>query len=907
MEESGRRYGKKGGNEYHHTAGTGGINWVRILFIFLLCMLLPAVISARETGKVAVLAFRIHSLEPLDHLKEGLQKMLSARIAEKGYEVIGPDHVNKHPLAFLPGFEKEDVMVLGKDLDADWVITGSLTQVGTKISLDLKIYDIKEMTPPFSIFMVEDTIDRLAEATDRAATSIVNQISGVAQIESIQVKGNRRIESDAILAVVESKKGESFDQNRLDQDLRAIFKMGFFKDVNIETEDGTFGKKITFRVDEKPSINIISFEGNKKVKDDTLLEELGIKRYSILDRSEVKQSINRLEEYYRQKGFYNIEIKENILDLPNNEVSLVYIIQEGEKISITKIEFIGNTIFDDGDLKGIMETSEKGFLSWITKSGVLDRKKLEFDVQKIVSFYHNHGYIRAKAGDPVITYNKEKGLTITIEIIEGQQYGINNVELKGDLIKPPEELSKNLQMNKEKYFNREAIRQDILMLKELYADEGYAYAEVIPLTKENDQDHVVDITYEISKKKRVRFERIDITGNSITRDKVIRRELKVIEGEFYSGTSMNKSTRNLHRLGYFDDIKLRTSEGSQDDLMVLDVEVKERPTGTFSVGAGYSSFDKAIGILQVSFNNLLGRGQRLSGLASIGSRTSEFSISFTEPWLLDKPLSTTVDLFNWKTEYNTYTKDSTGGAIKVGFPLNIDEYTRGSVRYLFDSATVSDIDEDAAAAVIKDMAGRNITSSITLGIERDSRNSLWDPSEGSINSFTTEYAGGFLGGDSYFTKYTARSAWFFPMWWQTVFMVEGRAGYVAQRSGGRLPIYEKFTLGGINSVRGYDYGTISPKDPATGDEIGGEKMWLYKIEYIFPIRRELGLKGLVFFDAGNVFEKDEDFELKARRSVGAGVRWYSPLGPLRLEYGWKLDAEPGETSGTYEFSIGGTL
>lgn len=907
MERSGKRIDKKGQGKKDHGTGTGQVKIFKILLIILLCLMTPAMISAKEQEKVAVLPFRIHSLEPLDYLKKGLQEMLSARIAEKGFQVIDPDTVNKHPLAFLPTFEKEDVIRVGKDLGADWVVSGSLTQVGKKISLDLKLVNVNEVRPPFSIFMVEDSIDRLTDATNRAAASIVNQISGVVQIESIEVEGNRRIESDAILAVIESKKGEDFDQDRLDKDLRAIYKMGYFNDVNIEVEDGAHGKKIIFRVDEKPSIGMISFEGNKKIKDDTLMEEIGIKRYSILDRSEVKQSINRLKEYYRQKGYYNIKIEADILELPNNEVSLVYKIDEGEKISITHIEFEGNTVFDDDELKGIMETSEKGFFSWITKSGVLDMKKLDFDIQKVISFYHNHGYIKAKAGEPKISIKDEKGLTIKIGIIEGEQYRVGDVEIKGDMIEPKEEILEKVQINKEKYFNREVIRQDILMLKELYSDEGYAYADVVPITNENDKEHLVDITYDISKKKRVRFERINITGNSVTRDKVIRRELEVVEGEYYNGTDLNKSTRNLHRLGFFDDVKIRNSEGSQDDLMLLDVEVQERPTGTFSVGAGYSSFDKAIGMLQVSFNNFRGTGQRLAGQASIGGRTTEFTVSFTEPWLLDKPLSTTVDLFNWETEYDTYTKDSTGGAIKFGFPLNIDEYTRGSVRYLYDNAEVTDIDQDNAAAVIKDMAGTNVTSSISLGIERDSRNRLWDPSEGSINSLTMEYAGGVFGGDSYFTKYTARSAWFFPMWWDTVFMVEGRAGYITQRSGGKLPIYEKFLLGGINSVRGYDYGTISPRDLATGDEIGGEKMWLYKLEYIFPLRKELGLKGLVFFDAGNVFTKEEDFELKARRSIGVGVRWYSPLGPLRLEYGWKLDQRPGETAGEYEFSIGGTF
>ncbi|MDP6179549.1 MAG: POTRA domain-containing protein, partial [Desulfatiglandales bacterium] len=389
------------------------ILWVRIytlLIIVALCLLIPATVQAAKKEKVAVLPIRIHSIQPLDHLKLSLQEMLATRINEKGLDVINPAIVNKHSLAFLSTFELRDSLTLGKDLGADWVILGSLTQIGERISLDLEVVDISLVNPPFSIFMMEDDIDRLADVAKRASASIYNQVTGVVQIDSIRVKGNRRIEKEAILALVGSKKGGSLDNDQLDKDLRTIFKMGFFRNVNIETEDGPKGKIITFSVTEKPSIANIFFKGNKEVKEGVLKEETGIKQYSILNPSEIRQSVNRLKEYYRQKGYYNIEIMEKMEELPNNEVSLIYEINEGAKVYITKIEFIGNTKFDDDDLKDIMETSEKGFFSWITKSGLLDEKKLEFDVQKIASFYHNHGYIRARAGEPKISYEKEKGV-----------------------------------------------------------------------------------------------------------------------------------------------------------------------------------------------------------------------------------------------------------------------------------------------------------------------------------------------------------------------------------------------------------------------------------------------------------------------------------------------------------------
>lgn len=881
-----------------------------VLILLLGSQFIPVAVHAGRKGRVAVLPFKIHALKPLDHLKKGLQEMFTSRMVKKGIQVIAPEVVNKEPMALLPLLDLEDMYRLGKKLNADWLISGSLTQIGKKISLDLKLLDVTAKKPPFSIFIVEDDIDNLADATERATTSLYNQIAGVIQIDSIRVVGNKRIESEAILAVIESKKGEKFDNEQLDKDLRAVYKMGFFKEVNIETEDGPGGKIVIIRLTEKPSIGKIMFKGNKQIEDKDLREECDIKQYSILNRTEIKQSINRLKEYYRQKGYYNVQIKEHIEELPHNEVSLIYEIEEGEKVYITKIQFIGNTKFDDDDLKDIMETNEKGFFSWITKSGLLDKKKLEFDLHKITSFYQNHGYIKAKTGKPKISYEKDKGLIITIEIIEGPQYSVNKVQVAGtqedDLIASADELLKKVSITKEKYFNREVVRKDTFTLRRLYADEGYAYADVSPIVKEDDKNHLVDITYTISKGKKVRFERINITGNTVTRDKVIRRELKVAEKEYFSAKDLRKSTANLHRLGYFEDVEIQTKKGSQDDLMILNINVKERPTGSFSIGAGYSSFENAIGMFQVAQNNLFGYGQKLAAAARFGSRTTNFDIKFTEPWLMDRPISSSIGLYKFKREYYEYTKDSIGGALGFGFPIGIDvDYTRGSIRYEYDDAEISNIQEGAATA-IKEMQGTNVTSSITLGIKRDSKDRPWNTTKGSVNSMSFEYAGGPFGGDVYFNKYLARSAWYFPLPWKTVFMAQGRWGYMKRRSGGKLPIYQKFRLGGINSVRGFDYSSISPKDPATGDRIGGEKMMVYNFEYRFPLIKEQGVVGLVFFDAGNVFTKDENYTFSGiRRSAGTGIRWYSPIGPLRLEYGKNLDQQAGESSGEWEFSVGG--
>lgn len=860
-------------------------------------------------GPVAVLPFAIHAPQPLDHLREGLQAMLTSRLAKKGLSVLDPRVINRHPEAFRKTWEPQELVRVGKALEVAWIVAGSLTQVGTKGSLDLQVIKVLERKPPFFVFMMAEDMDLLGDAMERVAVSVANEITGAVQVDSIEVQGNVRVEKDAVLAVVQTAKGDVLDHEKLDRDLRAVYKMGYFTDVKIKLAEGARGKRVIFQVVEKPSIGRIVFEGNKKLKDEELQGEVGIKRYAILDASAVHQGANRLKVFYRKKGYYDVEIEEKIEPLPNNEVLVKYVIDEHEKVYVTKIEFAGNERFGDDKLKGLMETREKGLLSWFTKSGYLDQKKLEYDVEKIAAFYHNHGYIRAVVGDPVVTHEKGKGLHITIEIQEGAQYRVNNVFIQGDLIKPYEELLEHVRIRENEIFNRETVRNDIAALKSLYADEGYAYAEVLPRTVQDDENHRVDIVFTITKGSKVRFERINISGNTTTRDKVIRRELKVVEGEYFSGRSLRKSAENLHRLGFFEDVQILTQKGSTEDRMVLDVKVKERPTGSFSMGAGYSSVEKGFAVFEIAQSNFLGYGQKLSASARLGQISTEFDIRFVEPWLLGRPISTGVDLYRVEEkDYNDeYIKESFGTALRFWFPVGLDEFTKGTFRYAYDDSDIRDV-ADTASVEIRDMEGRNVTSSATVGITRDSRDRPWNTKRGSINTLTFEYAGGFLGGDVYFNKYFLRSAWFVPAFWDTVFMLQGRWGLVEERQGGKLPVYHKFRLGGINTVRGYDYHDISPVDPATGDRIGGEKMMVYNVEYRFPVIEEQGVVGLVFFDAGNVFRKDEDYAFSGiRKSFGGGVRWYSPVGPLRLEYGRVIDPQPGDPSGNWEFTVGGVF
>jgi outer membrane protein insertion porin family len=368
---------------------------------------------------------------------------------------------------------------------------------------------------------------------------------------------------------------------------------------------------------------------------------------------------------------------------------------------------------------------------------------------------------------------------------------------------------------------------------------------------------------------------------------------------------MRRSTANLHRLGFFEDVQVQTKKGSADDLMDLNINVKEKPTGSFTMGAGYGGYEGATGTIQVAQNNLFGTGRRLVGSLRISSIATYYDIRFTEPRVNDTLISAGIDVFKWEYEYEDYTRDSFGGSLRTRFPIGFDtDYTRGYARYLYDDTTVSDVDPGASFE-IRDMEGRNLTSSITIGIDRDSKDRPWNTRSGSFNNLSFEYAGGPLGGDVYFNRYEFTSQWFFPWRWDSSFMVGGRWGWIEPREGGKLPDYQKYRLGGISTVRGYDKDSIALIDPVTGDELGGEKMMVYNLEFRIPVLKEQGLLGVVFFDAGNVFDEDDTWTFSdIPMSVGVGVRWYSPLGPIRLEYGYILNRRPQDSSGGVEFQIG---
>ncbi len=580
--------------------------------------------------------------------------------------------------------------------------------------------------------------------------------------------------------------------------------------------------------------------------------------------------------------------------------TLVLDVKPHSKVYIEDIRFTGNKEVPAKTLRKQMETKDWGIFSFITESGVLKREVLNKDVEKIRAYYQDHGFLKAQVGEPVIDVQEDK-IVITIPIDEGDQYKISSVEFKGDLIKPAPELAGLVDVAPGQVFSRSKQERAREKLAELYATSGYAKVRVAVDSQIQPQDKTVAIGFNLRKGPQVYLERIAIKGNTRTRDKVIRREMGLKEGDLFNLMSLRRSGYRLRRLGYFEEVDFKTRDGSAEDKMVLDVKIKEKATGIFNFGFGYSTDDGFVIMASIAETNLFGRGQQVSIQGTLGFQTSRYILRFVEPWLFDRPLRWSTTIFNTYREYEDYDRSSVGGSTGLGYPI-WGEDLRAALKYTYEEAEIGGVADDASL-ILQDMRGWHSTSSLTGTLRRDTLDVAFNPSRGSNNFVQVEYAG--LGGTNYFTKYTGGSGWYFPLPYNTTFFAHGKIGYVQENPGGKLPLYEKFYLGGINSLRGFKFASVSPRDPLTGDRIGGEKMLQFNFEFIFPLIPDAGIKGLVFFDAGNVWLKKDDYSLDdLRQSVGVGVRWYSPIGPLRLEYGWTVRREEGDPSGGWEFSIG---
>lgn len=716
-------------------------------------------------------------------------------------------------------------------------------------------------------------------------------------INSIEIKGLKRIDEIAVKSRITQRAGEPISQEKTNEDIKSIFKMGYFDDVRAEIEPFEGGIRLIYVVKEKPAVVKIELQGNKEFDDTNLKEKLTISTGAIADAVLIQDNANKLRAFYEEEGYWLSRIVPVVKTINPDEVSLTYQIEEGPKIKIKKILTEGNKAIASSKIKGVMETKEWWLFSFISSSGYYKKDRMESDIEKIRDLYFNNGFIKVVVGEPRIQLSDDKkGMFISIPISEGDQYKIASIDISGNKAFDGNSIRGRISMMPDTPFSKANLRKDIFSISELYSENGYALITVTPDLIPDESKKLVRINLKIDEGERYRIGRIEIAGNTKTRDKVIRREVRLDEGDLFNSALIKRSYERINNLNFFETVELIPKPKPEEKLVDLDIKVKERPTGFFSVGGGYSSVEKFIAMVELTQGNLFGKGQFVKLRAELGGRTTYYDISFRDPWFMDKPVSFSTNIYKITKEYIDYDKEATGFGISLG--KRFSEYWWTDIAYNFEKANISNVASDASN-IIKDQEGKSTTSSITPSLVRDSRDNYLDTSRGSRNSIYVTYAG--LGGSNNFLKSEVDSAWYFPIG-STTLMLRGRYGYATGVGDKKLPLYERFYVGGIYTVRGLGFGEAGPKDNESGDYVGGTNQLIFNIDYTFPLISEIRLKGLVFTDIGSAFYAFKEMNL--RYTAGLGVRWISPFGPIRLEWGYNLDKKEGEQPSRFEFAFG---
>lgn len=735
--------------------------------------------------------------------------------------------------------------------------------------------------------------------------SILLLISGISQgadelISKVTILGNVKIEEAAIRGVIKSQEGKPFSIDQVREELRSIFALGFFTDVQVDIKDAPKGKEVIFIVIEKPSIREVVIKGNQKVKLEDIKEKMTLTTRSIFNLEKVKEGVEQIRRLYFSKGYYGVKVEYKVDSLETNEVTVTFDITEGPKGRIKKIAFKGNKNLKTGDLKKLMQTKEWTLVAILTKTGILDEDILKNDIQLLTAYYIDNGYLDVKVSEPKIDLRDPKRIRIEIDITEGPLYRIGTIDFKGDVLTTKEDLFKALKVKRGDVYRNSEVRRDVGSLTEIFANKGYAYVEINPEPSIDAKTLLVNITFEIEKKSRVFLEKIRITGNSKSRDKVVRREILMAEGELYNASALNRSRDRLKKTGYFKEVDFAASRGSADDKMNLDLKVEEAPTGALSFGIGYSSLDKVIGSAQVSDRNLFGLGYFGSLRFALGKLTRNLRFSFTDPYFLGYRYAVGTDLYYETRKFTTYSYKVTGGDIRVGKELT--QKIRAYLMYKLETVDVFDVTDDASFYVLS-QEGKRLTSAVGVTFARDTRDEVFAPSRGSKQTLMIMDAGGILGGDNYFVKALFTTSWFFPLPLKTVYNLRAQLGSIQPYGGREVPIYEKFFVGGLTTVRGFEYGMAGPVDRLTGEVLGANRILVFNNELVFPLSREIGLRGAVFLDFGKGADQWHSL-FPLRIGFGAGIRWFSPFGPIHIDIGFNPNPKQGEKSRVIDFTAG---
>lgn len=734
----------------------------------------------------------------------------------------------------------------------------------------------------------------------QAQTSVV----GGGTIEAIDVRGTQRVEAATVVAYLGVKVGDSFDPVALDRALKSLFSTGLFADATLTREINT----LVVTVLENPLVNRVAFEGNRKIDQETLEAEIQLRPRTVYTRAKVQSDVQRMLELYRRKGYFAATIEPKLIQLDQNRVDLVFEINEGAITGISSINFIGNRAFSDSSLRGEITTTETAFWRFLSDADTYDPDRLNFDRELLRRFYLTEGYadFRVVSAVAELSPNRE-GFIVTFTVEEGELYQFGTIDISTTLKNlDTETLRSELTTVEGDTYNASAVDESMANLTEKIGNLGYAFVAIEPRVQRDPVAHTIGLTYEISEGPKVYVERIDIEGNSRTLDRVIRREFRLVEGDAFNSSKLQRSRQRIQNLGYFSVVNVTNVPGSTPDKTVVKVKVEEQSTGDFSFGLGYSTDNGPLGNIAIRERNLLGRGQDLRVNLTISGRASQVDLSFTEPYFLDRDLSAGFDLFRiTRTEKEAdYTEERLGGSLRSGWSWS--ENFRQVVRYTLELRTIRDVGAGASSVIVED-EGTRIKSAVATTLTYDVRDNRFSPTEGYLLSFDSELAG--LGGDSSFITASVSGAYYLELFDDVVMKVAGDAGFI-QGLAEDTRISDRFFIGGGN-LRGFAVGGIGPRDTTSGDALGAKNYYTGTIELQFPLGLpdEFQIKGRAFADVGAAWGYDGSTGTPAdssapRASVGFGISWNSPFGPLAVDFGIPLIKEDFDETESFRFDFG---
>ncbi len=734
--------------------------------------------------------------------------------------------------------------------------------------------------------------------------AISGGIEGEPVVKSIKVEGNKKIDTQSIKAKLSTKVGEPLSMETVRQDIRTLYEIGYFDDVRVDVDQSPEGGVILYFVlVEKPSLTKVEFAGNKELSEEKIKEHVLLSPGAMADSRLIDDNAEKIRLFYETEGYWQVSVFPILRIISKDEATVTFQIDEGEKVKVKKITFEGNKALSESEILAVMETKPAGLLSFITGSGKYVREAMRNDLERIKNLYHNNGYIAVKVAEPVIDLSDDlKSMEISISINEGDLFYTGTVSVTGPEKIQRSKIEELIKLKSGDIFRGNLLRSDIIAITDYYSDRGYAFADVVPDLNVLQEEKIVNIVINIAENSLVRVGKLNILGNEVTRDKVIRREVRLNEGDIYLPRLLRRSYERINNLNYFNTVELVPKPRPEEGLMDLDIKVDERSTGSMTMGGGYSSIDGLLATVEIVEGNLFGRGYTLKLKGEKSGRTNSYSLSFKEPWLNDKPISLNTSIYDQQRYYFDYSRRAKGFGVTVGKELS--EYVRGSIGYNLESVDIIDVSEDASI-IIKQQGewGKRTTSKVSLSLLRDSRDNYLYPRKGSRNSISVAFAG--VGGENAFYRTVLDSSLHFPLFKNSAFSIRSRLGLAEGLFGEELPLYERFYVGGVYTVRGLDYGAAGPLDKETGEEFGGNKELIFNVEYTTPLVLSAQLYGVIFYDIGAGFDDNENIAWDGlRHGAGFGFRWISPIGPLRLEWGKNLYRKGNEPGNRWEFTFG---